>query len=189
MGAFSPRRHPSRPPEVAKLLEILHRLDVRYILAGSVAAAAHGVEAEPGDLDIVPDLHAANLDRLILVLRDVEAAPHGPFGSWNRTEGGRWKWTARPTTPEELAEWRPHVRDVASFDHLFVTRLGNFDVMPRIAGTYETLRPRAVLRHRHGCDLHVACVDDLLAALTVADREKDRRRVAALLEIQTNRRA
>ena len=189
MCAFSPRRHTSRPPEVAKLVEVLHRLDVRYILVGSVAAAAYGIDVDPGDFDVVPDLDAANLDRLILALRDLEAAAYGPFGSWNLTDTGRWKWVARPTPDEELAEWSPDARDVDSLDHLFVTRLGNFDVMPRIAGRYETLRPRAVRRDWHGCDLHVACVDDLLAALTVADRAKDRRRVAALQEIRTEARS
>ena len=180
MGAFSPTRHPNRPPEVQEIIEVLRRLRVEFVLAGSVAALVHGVEVEPGDVDVVPDLDRGNLARLIDALKDLEAAPQGPFGSWSVTDAGAWKWMARPTTDQELAEWTPDARNVESLDHLFVTRLGNFDVVPRIAGTYEMLRPRAAQHSWRGCHLHVACVDDLLARLTEAGREKDRRRLAAL---------
>ena len=102
MCAFSPTRHISRAPEVAKLLEVLRGLNVQYVLVGSVAASVHGAEVKPGDLDIVPELHPENLDRLVEALRDLEAVPHGPFGNWTLLDTGEWKWIPEPTTDKEL---------------------------------------------------------------------------------------
>ncbi|MFQ5507101.1 MAG: hypothetical protein ACE5F1_20205 [Planctomycetota bacterium] len=184
MGSFSPVRHGSRSPDVAGLLEILEDRKVRFILIGSVAAAAYGVELEAGDLDIVPDTDEANLRALVYALRDMEAEPLGPFGDWTVLESGEKKWIPRPTTEQDLAEWMPDVEALWTLDHLYVTRLGNFDVVPEIAGTYDTLRARACLRSCEGIDVWVAHIDELLARLTVPRREKDIPRVAALREIQ-----
>jgi hypothetical protein len=69
-------------------------------------------------------------------------------------------------------------------DATLATRCGNLDVVPKIAGTYETLRPRAVARPWRGFTAYVAHIDELLARLTVPRRDKDRDRVSALRNIQ-----
>jgi hypothetical protein len=184
MSALAATRHPSRPPDVERLLKILERSGVNYILVGSVAAAVYGVDVQAGDLDIVPNREEHNLERLIDVLAEIEGTPLGPFGEWRLLESREWKWIARPTTEQELADWTPHARDVQTLDHLFGTRFGNFDVMPVVAGTFDILRPRAVMRSCQGCNVLVAHIDELLARITIPRRDKDRDRVATLREIQ-----
>jgi hypothetical protein len=184
MSTSTAPRHPSRSPDVVDLLKVLEQWKVDYVLVGSVGAAVYGVDVQAGDLDVVPSTEEHNLERLIHVLTEIEGSPLGPFGEWRLLDSGEWKWIARPTTEQELADWRPDARDGRTFDHLFGTRFGNFDVMPEIAGTYEVLRPRAVMRSWQGCHVWVAHMDDLLARLTVPRREKDRDRVVALREVQ-----
>ena len=134
MSKFSLVRHNSRSPDVAALLGILESRDVRYIVIGSIAAAVYGVELQAADLDIVPDTDKANLRRLVDALREMEAKPIGPFGDWTALESGEKKWLPRPTTEQELTEWMPDVEDLWTLDHMYVTRFGNFDVVPEIGG-------------------------------------------------------
>lgn len=184
MNTLATPRYPNHPPDIERLLKILEQWNIDYILVGSVAAAVYGVDVQAGDLDVVPNTAVHNLERLIKVLAEIKGKPLGPFGDWHLLESGEWKWIARPTTEQELADWRPDARDARTLDHLFGTCFGNFDVVPEVAGTYEALRPRAVMRCWQGCNLWVAHVDELLARISIPRREKDRDRVGALREIQ-----
>ncbi len=181
---FSAVRHPSRPPDVDALLALLERRGLEFVLVGSVAAIAHGIELEPGDLDIVPSTDASSLRTLIEILRELEAQPLGPFGEWIVEPSGEQRWIARPTTDEELRAWTPEVDDIDSFDHRFVTRLGDLDIVPRLTGTFAELRPRAERLAIQGRATLVAPIGELLARLTVPRRAKDIARVAALRAIQ-----
>ena len=184
MTTLAATRHPSRPPDIERLIRILQSSNVDYVLIGSVAAAVYGVDVRAGDLDIVPNTEQLNLERLINVLAEIEGRPLGPFGEWRLLENREWKWIAHATTDQELADWRPDARDACTLDHLFGTCLGNFDVVPEIAGRYEALRPRAVLRSWCSCNVRVAHIDELLARISIPRREKDRDRVEALRDIQ-----
>ncbi|MGZ3599566.1 MAG: hypothetical protein ACXWQ5_07595 [Ktedonobacterales bacterium] len=186
-------QHPKRPPEIPELLGALARHGVRYVLTGSVAALAYGVEiGQAGDLDITPALDEVNLSRLGALLRDIEASldPDGPMGHWETLPDGEKKWRVDAPTRESRAQqasWSPDPADVSTFDHLFCTRLGNFDVVPEVSGTYETLMKRAARMDAWGHDIWVVHVDELLAALTVPRRAKDVPRVRQLREIQRRR--
>lgn len=183
---FKPK-YDLRSPEIGELLQLLVHHEVEFVIAGSVAALLHGVDLCPGDLDIVPELSAANLKRLIAVLEAIEGHPPGPFGAWTVLPNGEKKWIARETTPEELAAWAPDPGDIDSLDHLYVTRLGNFDVVPEINGEFAFLQERAVRLPAYGHTPWVAHIDDLLWRNTVPRREKDIPRIAALREIQRSR--
>ncbi len=182
-GTMATIRHADQPPQVQALLRALLDRDVRCVLVGSVAAHFHGVDVMPGDLDVTPALDAANLSRLAELLDDLQASP-ASLGDWTLDDAGERRWIERPTTADVLLAWRPDVSDPASFDHLFRTRLGNFDVVPDLAGSYEQLRSRAVERSHAGLPVWVAHVDDLLARLTVPRRPKDRERVEGLRRVQ-----
>jgi hypothetical protein len=185
--------HHNSPPDIPALLEALDRHGVRYVLTGSVAALAYGVDTgRPGDLDVTPALDRDNLRRLAGLLEEIEAGldPDDPFGRWETRPDGERKWVADEATPERVAEramWRPDPSDVATFDHLFRTRHGNFDVVPEISGTYDMLVKRAVRTSAHGHDILVVHIDELLAALTLPRRPKDVPRVRQLREIQRQR--
>jgi len=131
---------PRRPPDVDALLRLLDEHGVRYVLTGSGAAMLHGVDLVPGDLDVTPALDRENLERLAALLEAIGARPDPEaFGHWG--EDGRW--VRREPTPEELVA-KPDPGDPDSFDHLYESEHGAFDVVPRLVGTYEELLPSAV---------------------------------------------
>ena len=176
--------HEAKPPQVEQLLALLNEQEVQFVIVGSVAARLYGVTLDPGDLDIVPATDRVNLERLIRVLEDLEARPPGPFGEWRRLSNGEWKWIARSTSEEEVRDWRPDAKNTASLDHLYHTRLGDFNVVPIVAGTYPILRKRANRIPAYRRHFWVAHVDEILARLTVPRREKDAVKVRRLREIQ-----
>lgn len=179
--------HKPGPPRIREILKLLDDSGARFIIVGSVAAQLHGVQLEPGDLDIVPAQDTENLERLIHVLHALEARPAGPFGEWTTLPNGEKKWIERDTTEEELRAWTPNARDISSLDHRFRSRLGDFDVVPEVTGHYALLKARAVQIQAYGLQLWVAHIDELLGRLTVPRREKDLAQVAQLREIQRTR--
>ena len=183
-------KHPSRPPDVEAILTALIERDVRFVLTGSVAARFYGADVDPGDLDITPALDPDNLQCLGELLIEMEAQPPLDFGRWEVQDDGERKWVVFEPTPEQLEakkNWKPDPANVEGFDSLFHTRLGNFDVVPELSGTYEELMKRAVVMQHAGRPLHVMHVDALLAALTVPRRAKDVERVRALRRAQGER--
>jgi hypothetical protein len=185
--------HPKRAPDIPELLGVLERYGIRYVLTGSVAALAYGVDiGQAGDLDITPALDEENLSRLGAALQEIEAGldPDGQFGHWETHQNGEKKWVVDAATPELLAEranWRPDPADASTFDCLLCSRLGNLDIVPDLSGAYETLMWRAVRMDVWGSTIMVVHVDELLAALTVPRRAKDVPRVRQLRTIQRQR--
>ena len=186
-------QHPKRPPDIPALLEMLDRFGVRYVLVGSVAALAYGVDiGQAGDLDVTPALDPENLSRLANFLEEIEAGldPNGIVGHWEIQPDGERKWVADEAAPElraQQANWRPDASDASTFDSLFCSRLGNFDIVPDLSGDYETLKKRAVFMDVWGHGVWVVHIDELLAALTVPRRSKDVSRVRQLRAVQRQR--
>lgn len=58
--------------DLRALLELLHERDVRFVVIGGVAVAAHGYVRGTEDLDLVPDPDPQNLERLTAALDDLE---------------------------------------------------------------------------------------------------------------------
>jgi hypothetical protein len=180
------------PPDVSLLLNLLDEHDVRYVVTGSAAAMLHGVELEPGDLDITPALDRENLARLARVLEIIEARqnPEGKFGQWEIEADGERRWVEREPTPEDIAAratWQPDPADPKSFDYLLQSKYGAIDIVPEVSGSYEELIGRAVMLSVEGRQVWVEAIHDLLATLTVPRREKDRDRVQQLRAIQRKR--
>ena len=95
------KRHESRPPEIGKLLALLHRKGVRFVLAGSTAAMVYGAELTPRDLDIVPATDRANLEKLSSILVEIEAQLDlERFGHWEMQEDCERKWIEDEPTDE-----------------------------------------------------------------------------------------
>ena len=183
-------RHPRRPPEVDALLAELDAHGVDFVVTGSVAVKLHGVALTPGDLDVVPALTPANLERLFRALDALEATPDG-FGRWQVDGRGERRWLAEEATEARLRAWSPAVDDRASYDHLFRTRLGDLDVVPELNGSYDHLARRAVTVRvsapAGGRRVRIAHVDDLLATMTVPRRERDVDKVRGLRLVQRGR--
>lgn len=62
---------------LARLLEILDRVEIPYFVGGSVASSAHGVPRATMDVDLVADLKSDQVDEFVALLgKDFYAAPH-----------------------------------------------------------------------------------------------------------------
>lgn len=165
-------------PQLAALLASLDEHGVAYVVGGSVGAMAHGApDVTPADLDIVPATDAANLARLRDALAAMNANAPTETGEWRTDQAGEHRWVEdgverppRPLSPD----------DPDAFDHSFTTPLGRLDVVPRIAGSYAALRPRAARLAIEGREAWVAHPIDLLAGMTGPRRPKDGPRVRHL---------
>lgn len=172
-----------RPPDVTTLLQLLSDASIDFVLHGAVAAMAYGVELDPGDLDITPALGEANLGRLGALLIAIGAVPED-FGHWETKSNGERRWISEDCSAEARLAWQPNARDLTTFDHLFFTTHGNFDVVPEVGGTYAELIERTEQTEWAGLTLQVTHIDDLLARMTIPRRDKDIPRVAALRGLQ-----
>jgi len=61
------------PHDLARLIEVLNRHGVDYLLAGGAAARAYGAERLTEDADCVVRRERANLDRLASAMRELNA--------------------------------------------------------------------------------------------------------------------
>ncbi|MFC7621470.1 hypothetical protein [Microlunatus sp. GCM10028923] len=154
-----------RPPlKIGELLRLLHRREIDWVLSGSTVLVLYGADLEPNDLDLVPATDPANLQRLAEVLVELEAAPgYEPGWSKSATLAECRAWTPEPATPGQL-------------DHLFVTTLGQLDVVPELTGTYDELRAGATLMVLAGTPVWVCDPDAVLGRLPERPRPKDRAR-------------
>jgi hypothetical protein len=59
--------------DLRALLELLHKREIRFVVIGGVAVAAHGYVRGTEDLDLVPDTDPANLERLASALDELES--------------------------------------------------------------------------------------------------------------------
>ncbi len=105
--------------QAGELIDALAAHDVVFLVAGSVAAAAHGVTGiEPADLDIVPATDRTNLESLQTSLTDLRAQTGADLGEWRQRESGEFEWIQdgirRPIQPLDPQR-------AASFDHFFRT--------------------------------------------------------------------
>lgn len=136
--------------------EILTRLadeGVEVIVVGMAAAVLQGVPVTTWDLDVVHRRTSDNVERLLRVLRDLEAvARHDP----------------RRLQPDSTHLIGPgHV--------LMETKFGDFDCLGAIDGgrSYEDLLGPSVLLEFEGRPLRILSLRELLAIKTRAGRPKD----------------
>lgn len=182
-----------RPPEIAAILQLLTGQEVEYVLSGSTAIQAWGVEVgTPGDVDIVPESSRENLERLVDALCHLDAVSWPVTGRWIRDDSGELDWEV--LSPKDARYGMrlppPDPSDISTFDSMYDTKHGDFDIVPEIAGTYDELVGRARRLTVAGVPgVLVTSIEDLLARLTIPRRAKDGPRAAALRGIQRTRHA
>jgi hypothetical protein len=59
--------------DLRSLLELLHEREVRFVVIGGVAVAAHGYVRGTADLDLVPDPDPENLKRVAAILDELKS--------------------------------------------------------------------------------------------------------------------
>ena len=166
----------SRPrrgvPEVApldpeRIVRVLARHGVEYVLIGALAARLQGFPRLTADADITPARHPENLERLAAALRELDArvytesVPEGLAFDCNGSSLGR----------AEL--WN------------LTTSAGRLDLAFVPSGTegYEDLAAGAVRFDVFGVELLAASLRDIIRSKEAADRPQDRQDVLILREI------
>jgi hypothetical protein len=145
------------------LLRALHEAGVLHIIIGGFAVNAHGVIRPSKDLDIVPAPDPANLQRLALLLSDLDAR-HVGLGDLDADE-----FPFDPTRPEDLR---------AGANFRLETRLGDLDVMQWVAGidadpAYGALATESIEGELDGIPLRVCGLNHLIAMKRAAGRPRD----------------
>jgi hypothetical protein len=147
-----------------KLLHVLNRHGVAYVVVGGMAAVAHGSPLPTEDVDVTPARDRDNLDRLAAALRELGArlrSEHEPTGIAFACDGA---FLAAQSKMLNL-----------------MTDLGDVDVVIAPAGFrrgYDDLVRRAILIDLgDGVSTRVASLDDVIRSKRAAGRAKD---VAAL---------
>jgi hypothetical protein len=156
-AAFDPER----------IVSVLARHGVRYVLIGALAARLQGFPRVTADADITPAKDSENLDRLAVALRELEARVFME----NVPEGLVFDCDARTLARAEL--WN------------LTTAAGRLDVAFLPAGTsgYEDLALGAVRFQVFGVELLAAGLADIIRSKQAADRPQDRQDVIVLREM------
>jgi hypothetical protein len=150
--------------DLDRIVETLAKRNVRYVLIGGLAAAAHGSTLPTEDVDVVPARNRANLDNLAAALSDLGArirADREPDG------------IEFPCTGAFIAAMSAMLN--------LVTDAGDVDLVMQPAGFpdgHEALAPASVaLELGDGVVVQVASLADVIRSKRAANRPKD---VAAL---------
>ena len=162
--------------DLPRLIGVLNRHEVEYLLVGGVAAAAYGAERETEDADCVVRRERANLERLAAALRELHA-----------------RLRIAHVSDEETKQLKVQLDGVMlenAGSSTWTTDAGPFDVLADLKDTagrsvsYEALIARSMVLQGDGFVLRVASIGDVIAAKTFANREKDREALPELLELQ-----
>jgi hypothetical protein len=148
-----------------RLLELLLRHDVDFVVVGGLAAAAHGSGRATFDLDIAYAREDTNLERLADALGEAEARLRG----------------APPDVPFLLdAET---LERGANFT--FATRFGPLDILgdPAGAPAYRELQDAAMTVQIRGVTIRMASLDHMIAMKEAAGRPHDKAVAAELRAI------
>ena len=165
---------PGTPPRFFELLRKLCEKDVEFVIIGGFAVILHGHVRATKDVDIVPNMSPANLERLWEALVELQARPaeipglrpeEAPvaFGKEGLLHGGNW---------------------------ILYTTLGRLDLLPCVADAegeipFVELREDAVRvdLEEIGFPVWVASAGQLIAMKEHANRDIDRIDVTALRTI------
>jgi hypothetical protein len=153
--------------DLPRLVEVLDRHKVVYILIGGLAAVYHGSPFPTEDADIIPRTDPTNLTRLAAALAELGA---------------------RVRTDSEPAGL-PFACDAESLAAVqtwnFTTGAGDLDVTFEPAGTcgYADLRRDAVSAQLYGVTVRVAALADVIRSKQAANRPKDQRVLPTLRQM------
>jgi len=159
---------PTPPPadadeQARALCQALNAYGVTYLVFGSMAGRLMGVDLPTRDLDIVPAMGPANLQRLADALNAL-----------------RPRWRIDETSPGMRIDGRLEPRHFQGREDLavgLVTRLGPIDVLLRprgFEGGYDELVVHAVTIDAGGVEITVGALDDLIQSKSLLGRAKDR---------------
>ena len=145
--------------DIQGILERLAAAPVDHVVIGGVAVGFHGYVRATKDLDIVPSPDRQNLERLVEVLRELDAELDGA-GDFDASE------LPDPLDPDILTQ---------GGNWVLQTSLGRLDVMQWLGESelWEMLSPAAIEVDLDGLQVKVASYEDLVALKRQAARASD----------------
>lgn len=155
------------PLDPERLIKVLAKHGVRFVLIGALAARLQGFPRLTADADITPARNRDNLEQLARALRELdarvftEAVPEGlPFDCSAETLSRAEMWN-------------------------LVTAAGRLDLAFTPSGTagYEDLIQRALKFEVYGTELLAASLEDIIRSKEAADRPQDRQDVLVMREM------
>ncbi len=164
-----------RPLDLGELIAALARHGVDYVVIGGVATQVHGHRRTTMDLDLTPDPNPENLRRLGEALAELEAHPRDSPGAGTEAE-------IPVSDPERLA--------IAAIVPPLLTRHGQIHILkePKGARGFDQMREAALVVELDGNDVAIVSLDDLIRMKRAAGRPADLDDIAALTEVERQRR-
>jgi hypothetical protein len=155
------------PLDPERLIRILAKHRVNFVLIGTLAARLQGFPRLTADADITPARDGQNLNRLASALRELDARVFTEAVP----EGLRFDCSAEALSRAEM--WN------------LVTTAGRLDLAFTPSGTagYDDLIKGAVRFEVYGTELLVASLEDIVRSKEAAGRPQDRQDVAVLREM------
>lgn len=152
------------PLSPERILTVLDKHEVRFVLIGALAARLHGFPRLTADADITPADDPANLKALAKALREL----HAKVYTESVPEGLAFDCSA--VTLGRAAMWN------------LVTDAGRIDIAFKPAGTtgFSDLISSAEKFKAYGVVFLAASIDDIIRSKEAAGRPKDREDVAIL---------
>lgn len=153
--------------DLERLLQVLHRHGVVYVLIGGLAAVYHGSPFPTEDADITPQTDHANLDRLAAALRELNARIR------TEAEPAGLPFAYDATSLAAARTWN------------LITDAGDLDLSFEPSGTqgYPDLRRDASNAQLYGLTVQIASLADVIRSKQAANRPKDQRVLPTLREI------
>ena len=151
--------------DLRALLEALHEREVRFVVIGGVAVAAHGYVRGTEDLDLVPDPDPVNLDRLSDALAGLESTLPTVERAFD------------PSTDAKVIRRGGNI--TAN------TRFGGLDIVQRAGGvpSYTELLQDSVESDLLGVPVRICSLGQLREMKQAAGSDQDRADLANLPEV------
>lgn len=159
--------HPDGPPrDLGRLIEVLDRHRVEYLVVGGVAAIGYGSTRPTEDVDCVVRRDRANLEHLARALRELNARLR--VAGMTDADAAALPVQIDPVTLEAagMSTW---MTDAGPFDVLAGLEDADGRVVP-----FEELAVRATELRGKGFVIRAAALEDVIAAKERANRPKDR---------------
>lgn len=155
------------PLDPERIIRVLAKHEVRYVLIGALAARLQGFPRVTADADITPARDPENLERLAAALRELDAKVF----TESVPEGLRFEPTAESLARADI--WN------------LVTAAGRLDLAFEPSGTkgYEDLLESADRYEVFGVELVAAGLEDIVRSKEASDRPQDRQDVIVLREM------
>lgn len=159
------------PFDPERILRVLARHEVRFVLIGATAARLQGFPRLTADADVTPAADPENLARLAAALTELRARVYTEAVP----EGLAFACDAQQLARAKL--WN------------LVTDAGRVDIVFRPSGTegYEQLAASSVTFHVFGLHVKAASLEDILRSKRASNRPQDRQDVLIIEQMLRRR--